>query len=220
MKTQVAAAALAFAFAATVCGGARLQLTANPAPAPGLESYTVTAVSTDSSNLVTFSDIHIDDPVHHVWGYGDDPITTREHHFPSTFLKAEWSAYDTHLLVAEEDILTHLHPHLDEGNDGSNPAGLVLELDPPLTTSVPVIGLGRNGHGQQHQHYGSFALLPHAEARTVDLLQVVLLEGTEALLTLAVVAGMDRSQLSLVIPEPATLSLLALGGLAAFRRRR
>ena len=55
MKTQLAMAALVLAFAATVYGGAVLQITYNGNPAPGLDSYTFTAVSTDSANLVTFS---------------------------------------------------------------------------------------------------------------------------------------------------------------------
>ena len=218
MKTQVAIAVLVLAFAATVYGGATLQLTVNAAPAPGLESYTVTAVSTDGSNLVTFSDIHIDDPVHNVWGFGDDPISTMAGHFPSTFVKAEWAAYDSHLLVPEADILTQLGSALDEGNDGSNPAGLSLELDPPFAGFLPVIGVGPYGHGESAS---SFALLPAAAATSVDLLQVVLAEGTKALLNLAVVnEQLERSQLSKEIPEPATLSLLALGGLALIRRKR
>ena len=218
MKTQVAMAALVFAFAATVYGGATLQLTVNAAPAPGLESYTVTAVSTDSSNLVTFSDIHIDDPVHNVWGFGNDPVTTMAADFPSTFLAAEWVVYDTHLLVPAEDILTQLGSPLDEGNDGSNPAGLALELDPPFAAFVPVVGVGTFGHGEGAS---SFALLPAAAATSVDLLQVVLVEGTKARLDVAIVnEQLERSSLGMEIPEPATLSLLALGGLALIRRKR
>ena len=218
MKTQVAMAALVLAFAATVYGGATLQLTANGAPAPGLESYTVTAVSTDSSNLVTFSDIHIDDPVHNVWGYGNDPVSTMATDFPSTFVKAEWAAYDTHLLVSQADMLTQLGSPLGETNDAGNPAGLSIELDPPFAGFLPVIGVGTYGHGGSAS---SFALLPAATSTSVDLLQVVLVEGTKARLDVTVVnEQLERSQLGTEIPEPATLSLLAFGGLALIRRKK
>ena len=194
--------ALFFAFAATAYGGATLTLTANPAPAPGLESYMVTAVSTDASNLVTFSDIHIDDPVHNVWGYANDPVTTMADDFiAEPFLKAWWQLYDTHLLVPESDIFTHTGSSLDEGNDGSNPAGLWLELDPPFGAFVPVVGVGTYGHGEGDS---SFTLSLAAQATSVDLLQVVLVEGTKAPLTLAIVNDqMERSELGMVIPEPA-----------------
>ena len=177
----------------------------------------MTAVSTDSSNLVTFSDIHIDDPVHNVWGYGNDPVTKMAADFPATFLKTEWAVYDTHLLVPAEDILTQLGSPLDEDNDGSNPAGLALELDSPFNAFVPVVGVGPYGHGEGAS---SFALLPAAAATSVDLLQVVLVEGTKARLDLAIVnEQLERSSLGMEIPEPATLSLLTMGALILVRRK-
>ena len=216
MKIHVAMAVLMFAFVATVYGGATLQFTANPAPAPGLESYTITVVSTDGSNLVTFSDIHIDDPVHNVWGFGNDPVTTMAADFPSTFLKAEWAAYDTHLLVPESDMLTQLGSPLDEGNDGSNPAGLSLELDPPFAGFLPVVGVGAS----------SFALVPAAQATSVDLFQMVATEGSvrwgwgsPSPICYVVNERLERFPLY-APPEPATVSLLALGSLVLLRRRK
>ena len=219
MKTKVAMAVVVFAFAAVVHAGVTLQITPNAAPAPGLESYTVTAVSTDATNLVTFSDIHVTGSTHNVWGFGGDPKTPKTDPFPSTFLKAEWAAYDTHLIVPGGDILTELGSALDEGNDGSNPAGLSLELDPPFAGFTPVIGVGEYGHGASAS---SFALVPAAQATSVDLLQVVIPEGDKAWLSMGVVnAQLAKTAFENVeIPEPATLSLLAFGGLALLRRRK
>ena len=128
--------------------------------------------------------------------------------------------------MPESDILTQLGCPLDETNDGSDPCWWRPELDPPFAAFLPVVGLGTYGHCESPS---SFALKPEAQAASVDLLQVVLLEGDEALLTIAVVnEELERSQLNLAIPEPATLSLLSLlvlslpkrGGLALLRRKR
>ena len=68
---------------------------------------------------------------------------------------------------------------------------------------------------------GIFGILPEATADDLLFAQIVLPAGESAVLEgIAADAEGDKFPLSAVIPEPATLSLLVLGGLALLRRKR
>ena len=47
-----------------------LSIAKNPDPAPGLESYTVTATELTGAQITVLSDIYLDGPCHQVWPFG------------------------------------------------------------------------------------------------------------------------------------------------------
>ena len=203
-----------------VQGAITLQITQLPDPAAGLNSYRVTAVS-DGPKVFTFSDLTITGvEVHNVADFTTtESLTIDFWTSPGTFTEAAWSIYDTHVLIPDGDLLTSVGPALAEGNDQADPVGLALA--PAAFPTFPAkVGMGTFGHSGPG---ASFVLLPENAATSVDFLQVVVLDGDVALLTVGIVDENQRKDEFVdvpIVPEPATMTLLALGGAALLRRRR
>ena len=217
--------------AVLICIGsaqAAISLVVTPlqSPDPGLRRYKVTAVEDSSRQITVLSDINVTG-CHNVTQAYDpgnvikDPDWTAAAQAP--FGSAAWAIYDTYLLlddVGEHDnVISQLGGALAETNDNSDPAS--LGLGQMVGVWYPAtVGMGSFGHP-----VGTASLIVVANAGTcLDFLQVVVPVGQTAYLDIGIVYGpeplKDEFEDVPIIPEPATMSLLVLGGVALLRRRR
>jgi hypothetical protein len=128
-----------------------------------------------------------------------------------------WNALDTHLLFDTNAHIQSPGTAVDENNDGLDPVGLGPLLPPAFPAFPAQVGLGNlffTG-GQP-----IFTILPYVES--LDFLQVVVPSGQAALLDMIFIDSSSSGFLpytNVEIPEPATLTLLAIGGLLMVRHR-
>ena len=190
-------------------------ITQNAAPAPGLDSYTVTVLQDDGIRpIAVMSDLNITG-THNV-DANSGPVTQAEDWVDGLLMDATWAKYDTHLLLDDTQIASTFGSAITETNDGSDPAGLNLFK---LAAATEGVGSFGNPVGGTQD-----SLLILNGGFSLDLLQVVVPAGTTALMDIGIVYGEDSIKEEFVdvpiVPEPATMSLLVLGGVALLRRRR
>ena len=226
-KTRTMAAMLATVMMAGVAqAGLILEITQNPDPASGLESFTVTAIGTEGEVVATIGNLALVGDVHQVWPLGGTRTAVPEE-LSGGLWDSAWDQYDTHLLIPESDILT-MQATLMETNDGADPAGLNL-VGPFGPTSNPTVGLGMLTMDMTNGDAG-LALMPDAQQARVDLLQVVIPKGSSENVKINVMllgsqsldAGVAFHDIPLLaIPEPGSLAGLLIGtGVFALQRRR
>ncbi len=198
-------------------GAITLSVRTEPCPLAGMSRYVLSASTGTAEVIATISDVALNGPVHQVWdppALGGSP-TPQIDDFVSR--PVEWFQSDTCLLVADDTLGDN--GAWVETNDGTAP---IIGL-PQFVGMYPIAGMGTFGHAGAT----SEGLDPAHQASTVDILQVVIPTGTIVYPDLRIGYGMPGGQgiedefcTWPPIPEPATLSLLAVGGLAVFRRRR
>jgi len=198
-------------------------VTANPDPAPGLTSVTVSAFSAGGEDINSFAGISISNPVHNVFGGFAPPAVTADQWDPAGGAGlAAWNVFDTYVLFDFlNDLVGAIGGPLGEGaNDNSDPAGLgLINFGQPATT-----GLSTFGHPASTDQ---FVIIPGLASDNVPFLQVVYpTAGPVPTLSMTFFDVLGQpSEISGVpltaIPEPATLALGLLGlvGLVSLRRR-
>jgi hypothetical protein len=158
---------------------------------------------------------------HQIWpgGVSDEPSPYKGDVGASDWGKPEWEIYDSHVLAAGSQVISYPEGDLvaTETADQSNPTSLALETtvmlgDQELTTS-PRIGLGDVSV--------TLGLGPSLQDSSVDLYRLVVPMGRQVTTRFQVGAsGELTSEQSIVVPEPMTMGLLGLGGVALLSRRR
>ena len=157
----------------------------------GLMSYTVHLVGNTDAGKATAWDGQFDGVMNQVWAYGGMLQTPT-----LTGANAPGGgvdvAADTHFMFYDTELLVAITPQEQPG------PGLV------------------NGTLS-----GAFAFDPSVQSQDLVFAQIILPVGGEAVMSgLAADALGAKYDTDVVIPEPMTMSLLVLGGLALIRRRR
>ena len=221
-KINVVAAVVLMVIAGAAKAELMVEITQNPDPAPGLESFTVTAVGVGEV-LLTIGNVEIVGDVHQVWPVNGNQTATPEDLNDGTW-KSEWDKFDTHFLIPDTDILTMLAT-LMETNDNSDPANLNLE-GPFGPNTNPMVGLGMLAMDMSNNQDQGIALDTHAQQERVDILQVVTLADADVFINVELrgtqtLSGADISRPLNDVPEPGTFAaVLLVGGVFASQRRR
>ena len=222
----LAAVVLLVGTSAMAHGEISMTVTNNGVVATGavnLVSYTIGITST-TGTADTFEGLRIfaDEActtlatnLHNVWAedvsHNLEPSINVDYWVDGFTKDAAWKVYDTHILLS--GITEVPTGSLTETNDGTNPAGLTLEK----FSGYPALsGLGSFGHGATD----AFTVLGQF-ATPKDFLQIVIPEGDSVWLSVNILDAGQKTQFAgTQVPEPATMTALALGGLALLRRRR
>ena len=219
----LAAVVLLVGTSAMAHGEISMTVTNNGVVATGavnLVSYTIGITSTTGTadtfeGLQIFTDATkttIATNLHQVKSFTQTSSLTVDNWVEDAFTDTAWAAYDTHLLLS--GITQVPDASLTESNDGTNPAGLSLEKFAGFPATV---GLGSFGHGDPTD---AFTVLGQF-ATPKDFLQIVIPEGDSVWLSVNILDAGQKTQFAgTQVPEPATMTALALGGLALLRRRR
>ncbi len=190
-----------------------LSLRQESCPVAGMSRYVVTVSSGTTEPVYGVFNLAITGEVHQVWDFDGRASPQIDSLSPSR--PADWFDADTCLLIVDDSMG-------DQGwwvetNDGAmGGSGLSLFMD----ALSPVTGMGDGFDGVNSPHE---SLDPAQRSPTVDFMQVVI--PTDAVVYMDVMfddgswIGMPPAFYDYPIPEPATLSLLALGGAMLVRRR-
>ena len=192
------------------------EVTENASPGAGLESYTVWFKGTVASDALAAFDGRIDGPLNQVWGAVGDPITYMSTvHNPSTS-DTFWPGtahidQDSRMLLASGHLTT-----------------VLTAPDEDASGMAPVVGwmMHQTGTGTYLASTATtnmiFGIATGARSINLAFAQLVLATGDEVRLTGEAAAAdeVQKLELDMVIPEPATLGLLLLGAGAALIRRR
>ncbi len=187
----------------------------------GYTQYTISARGNEGETVNTIQGLAAENGalVHHVGGLGfggSVPTPTLEATKGTAApFNADWLAYDSHALWANEDLVGAVGSALDETNDNSTRGTLGLSQ---AFGQDPFSGLGTFGQGAD----GAAAFVQAKAGGFVDVAQIVLAPGTQPLWVGATIfdstGGSRYSHVQ--IPEPASIAMLGLGGLAMLRRRK
>ena len=197
-----------------------IELIPQASPGAGADAYILRASSSAGDAPVNAFTAEIAEGyAHQVWSFNGQSRDLDESEGDSLFDNS-WLPFDTHCLFTGDEFITTGVDAYAETNDGTDP--LALGLTSPLgETFDPTVGLG--GYTQ----IGA-ALNASGDEEVLDILYLVVPAGTvlapdapqPILSGEAATPGTGATQFSYGVPEPATLSVLALGGLALIRRRR
>ncbi len=208
------------ALAVLLCVGtaqAAISLSVSTAPCPvaGMTRYIVTAATGTSEVVATVSDLTINGAVHQVWdniALGGAPSPQIDSLLARP---ADWYDGDTCLLILDDTLGDN--GAWTETNDltmGGSGLTLFAGSFPPQT------GMGTYGHTGAT----SEGLDPAQQASTVPIMQVVAPTGVTMDVTIGYGLpggiGVEDVFVDFPIPEPATMSLLVLGGVAMIARKR
>ena len=214
-NTVVVVCVLSLAAVATAAGP-NVKMVYKGSPAAGLHRFTLHAWSDPADGAINAWSVFVDDNAHQVWPQvGPNPTDLDETLLASdmgSLFDPAWKDLDTHCLYGIDQLITGGIDGLTETNDGTNPAG--LSLTPIVAGWDPKVGVGNFVQD-------GAALKPDYQTYSSSLVQLVVPEDEFAVIS-GGVAGPDlgTTEFNFRVPEPATLSVLALGGLALIRRRR
>ena len=212
-------AAVVLLVGSSAMAGVHLTVTQSATSDPGLTSYTITAVSTAGERINTWEGLQIFTDatkttlatnLHNVWNGFGTPSVAADNWIADPITDPAWAEFDTYVLLSG---IAEFGSPLTETNDGSNPTGMSLSKGGWAAT----LGLGSYGHPNTTD---AFTVLGSSWT-SIDFLQIVMETGQSCHLAVNVLdtTGTRYAQ-SAGVPEPATMTALALGGLALLRRRR
>ena len=203
-------------------GAIELRRTVNPAPAPGLESYTIRGVGTAGEVINSFAGINLTGGVHNVLPFFGTAAVAKYQWTPGPNGNAlpEWEKYDTYFLLPVCDTFgCSAFGYFQETNDGSNPAGLVLSNLGFNTTN----GLGTFKNSLPTDQN---TIPPSMASSDVAFLQVVQPAGATTYLDVVLFSNTglraDFVDFAIGVPEPGSLMLGFLGllGIVGMCRNR
>ena len=184
-------------------------------PATGLNAYMLHAEA-DSGDADVNAFTIVATLAHQVWplAYGS-PVKTLHLDAPMADFPAggwgDWSPYDSYSKFIFNDYVSPGVDGCDEANDNSDPASL-----PDMVGQYG--GAAEVGVGAALMD--GAALKQEFTAQVLDIYYWVVPALTEATISGGIASpGEEATPFSFTVPEPATLSVLALGGLALLRRR-
>ena len=221
MRTMLVAGLALLVCVGSAQAAAQLVLTGMSTPATGLISYTVAAVAPTGEQVTNLSDISVTPlSVHHVWpSFDTDGTPFIGDVAAPPFGNAAWDVYDTHILIPQDDLILELGDPVGETNDGTDPAGLGLSIVVGIEYFATT-GLGDFGHIPVTEP----STMVFSPAHSVDIIQVVAEVGTTIWLSGGIVHTFEgdtaRTDCTIELPEPATMSLLGFGGLLLLKRKR
>ena len=211
-KALLAVAVMSLASAASA--DLEIQILNNPDPAAGLKSFTVYFLGVTSGDYLAAVDLRFDGTMHQVWSstyvhtpFGED-LSVGDPDDPRV-------ALDTHLVFPSAQGVVPGSTEPDEdGTVGEN-----------KTFDGMWMYNGREGFGSWFANTAdtnmALGIDINFQVSNFAFAQIVYAVGSEIALTgKAVGNNMQELELDMVIPEPATLGLVLLGGVAALARRR
>ena len=231
MKKNYSTLALALLAAVVIAAPARagvdLVVSSLGSPAPGLDSWLVSAVGTEGEDVASIANLNLTG-AHQVWvnsvGAAKSPLFGDL--TSNSFGNADWEPLDSQLLIDPSSHITSPGFGLDETNDLANPASL-----PPLVPTNPAFAsfLGDAGHGDTFftGNAPQVTLTPFVPA--VDFLQVVTASCANLQVTMIGSSASEFIEFDMMIgppnglcvPEPTSIALIGIGmvGLLGYRRR-
>ncbi|KKL55721.1 hypothetical protein LCGC14_2252590, partial [marine sediment metagenome] len=148
---------------ATQSGAVIVDMQRNADPAAGLESYTISLVSTDDTSVVTAFTGRLDGPMNQVWWFDSVQTPTMDLLNEGRLTPAE-AALDTHLLLATDQLLI--------------PPGNATRSYNPREDRDPGTGLG-SWMAWSETYDMTFAFNPSQMANRIEFAQVVVPAGQQ-----------------------------------------
>ena len=196
-------------FATAASAGPIVTLVSQSDPATGLSAYVLHAEAAGGESDVNAWTLNAT-VAHQIYNSSDEitpQITTTGDAWP-----AEASTYDSHALFVAADYVSPGSGGILEGNDESDPASVAPVIFGGYKTLKTGVGVAKQEGA---------ALTPAAAGQSLDIYLWVVPSGVEATLSGEIASpGVAPAAFEFTVPEPATMSLLALGGIALLRRRR
>ena len=196
----------------------------NPSPGAGLSSYTIYFKGATPGEYLSAFDGRFDGPMNQGWFYWKSAwLTTAWIGDFATGESASWDC-DTHVLVGRPaggsgDQADYGVLIAQGANEDLNTTGWTPSVTPTPDGNGYQFGLGSYLANTLHTNM-AFAIASAQQTENVAFAQIVTQGGTVVLTGKAVANNSSYIDLNMVIPEPATLALLAMGAAAVVARKR